>query len=179
MSLPQRSRCAENSAPLSWVLNKLCRHTVCHKIMGFSSVTIIIPKSNFFFFSQPQRLSTRGDWQNHPAQGAELQSQQTAVKELLSATSKNQPDDLMKTFKTSSDHSETSEICIKAGFFTNLNACAWIHVAPSGRLLSKDLEEQESTFGSRGAQGELTSAFKCLALARAIKILRSKCTHIK
>lgn len=45
--------------------------SVCHKIMGFPSVTITILKSNIIF-SQPQRLSRREDCQNQAAQGAEL-----------------------------------------------------------------------------------------------------------
>lgn len=169
MSLPQKVQVCWQ--PLPWVLNKLCRQ----KIIGFSSVTIVILKSNFFFTAtraQHKRglteLGSTGSWAAEPA-----------LKELIPATSKNQTGHLMKTFKTSSSHSETSEICIKSGFFAHLNAGGWIHVATSGRLFSKELEEQGSTCGSREAQGDLTSAFKCLALAKAIKILRSKCMHTK
>lgn len=114
MSLPQKVQVCWQ--PLPWVLNKLCRQ----KIIGFSSVTIVILKSNFFFTAtraQHKRglteLGSTGSWAAEPA-----------LKELIPATSKNQTGHLMKTFKTSSGHSETSEICIKSGFFLHI----WMQV---------------------------------------------------
>lgn len=173
----RRSRWAESSAPLSWVLNKPCRRTAClSQNKGLFFRDYYHPEEQHFFFSQPQRLSTREDWQNQPAQGAELQSQQIAMKELISATNKNQTGDLMKAFRTSSDHSETSEICIKSVFFCIFECmCMESRCSIWKALLQGFGGAGKHVWVQRGTGG----SHLCLQEFGSSPSYKDKCTHTK